>query len=204
VLLHSLGEDSSTWTDVAQALAVDRPVIAFDLPGHGDAGPRSAYSFEQIRNEVSAAIEALELDQLSIVGHSLGGMLGYLIAAQRPAWLAGLVLEEAPPPLPLDPPRPPPDRPEAELDFDWAALVALYRERNEPDPAWWRQLGDIEVPTLVLAGGEESHIDQDQMARMAERIPDATVMTIGGGHHVHTTRPDDFVVAVNRFLTVCS
>ena len=200
VLLHSLGEDSSSWEPTAEALAHHQAVVAFDLPGHGATGRRPAYSFELIRDEVAAAIDEQQLGPVSIVGHSLGGMIGYLLAARRPSWLDRLVLEEAPPPLPLAPARPIPDRPDGELSFDWAALTALYGQRNDPDPAWWDTLAAIEVPTLVIAGGPDSHVDQADLARMADQIPASRLLTLGGGHNVHTTRPDQFVATVTQFL----
>lgn len=200
VLLHALGEEAGAWKDVGSVLALDRPVYAFDCRGHGASDHTPDYSFELLRDDVAGAVETLGLHQVSIVGHSLGGMVAYLLAAKRPAWLTRLVLEDAPAPLPVVPPRPTPRRPSADLPFDWQALVELYRQRDQPDPQWWAALDQIEVPTLAIGGGTTSHVDEDQLADMARRIPSCALTTIDAGHHIHQNRPDEFLAVVRPFL----
>ncbi|HTF12502.1 MAG TPA: alpha/beta hydrolase, partial [Asanoa sp.] len=77
-----------------------------------------------------------------------------------------------------------------------AVLGAL----NAPDPQWWDDLAGIPVPVLVLAGGPESFLPQDAMARMAARIPAGELATIAAGHLVHPNEPDAFADAVETFL----
>jgi esterase len=63
------------------------------------------------------------------------------------------------------------------------------------------QLADIGCPTLVIAGGSTSHVPQDLLARAAELIPDARLVTLeGAGHTVHRTQPERFVAEVRAFL----
>jgi 3-oxoadipate enol-lactonase len=45
-----------------------------------------------------------------------------------------------------------------------------------------------------------SHVDQDQLAEMATRIPDCELVTIPAGHLVHAARPAEFAAAVTAFL----
>lgn len=57
------------------------------------------------------------------------------------------------------------------------------------------------APTLVIAGGEDSHIPQAHLAELAERLPDARLVTVeGAGHLVHEERPGEFLAAVISFL----
>jgi 3-oxoadipate enol-lactonase len=56
------------------------------------------------------------------------------------------------------------------------------------------------VPTLIIAGGQDSHVDQDRLAEMAALIPDCRLVTIPAGHSVHAVQPDLFIAAVTEFL----
>jgi 3-oxoadipate enol-lactonase len=79
-------------------------------------------------------------------------------------------------------------------------IVAILREFDEPDPTWWERAAAIQVPTLIIAGGQDSHVPQDQVVALAQRIPDCRLLTIPVGHRVHSTVPDDFTAAVAGFL----
>lgn len=200
ILLHSLGEDAATWERVAQELASTHQVLGIDLRGHGDSDRAAEYSLELMRDDVLGVLDHLELTEVCIVGHSLGGMVGYLMAISGDPRVTRLVLEEAPPPLPIVPPRPIPDDPGGEHGFDWKALTDLYRQRNHPDPRWWDALKNLTIPVLVIAGGPASHIDQPQLHDMAERMPNASFVTIDAGHDVHSRKPSEFITAMVDFL----
>jgi pimeloyl-ACP methyl ester carboxylesterase len=94
----------------------------------------------------------------------------------------------------------PEDRDESE-PYDWAMVAAVYRQRNDPDPAYWDRLRAITAPTLIVAGGAASQLPQEEMARMASLIPDCRLVTIEAGHLVHEDRPEEFAAAVDAFVT---
>jgi pimeloyl-ACP methyl ester carboxylesterase len=56
------------------------------------------------------------------------------------------------------------------------------------------------MPTLVIAGGPTSGVPQDRVAALAERIPDARLVTVDAGHLVHENRPEEFLALVEPFL----
>ncbi|MER5750562.1 alpha/beta hydrolase [Streptomyces sp. NPDC002088] len=58
----------------------------------------------------------------------------------------------------------------------------------------------VTAPTMVVAGGPESRLPQDEIAAMAARFPAGRLVTIPAGHLVHTTRPGEFCAAVEEFL----
>jgi len=177
-------------------------VYALDFRGHGESERTPSYSLEVMRDDVVGVLDTFHLDEVWIVGHSLGGMVGYLIASMRRPELTRLVLEEAPPPLPIVPAREIPEDPGEDFGFDWNVISDLYAQRNHPDPSWWEDLKRIDIPVLVLAGGESSHVDQDEMRDMADWIPNATLVTIEAGHNIHEARPGDFMNVVSEFLGV--
>jgi pimeloyl-ACP methyl ester carboxylesterase len=206
VLLHGLGGDRSTWAEVAPALATGRRVHALDLRGHGNSDRPGRYSFELMRDDVVAFIDALDVRGVALVGHSMGGVVAWLVARQRQAGLSHLVVEDSPPPrvgMPAVPLRDRPRenvRPHETVGFDWRAVEAIVGQLNNPDPAWWIDAAAITTPTLVIAGGPASHVPQDLLLRISAALPDGRLVTIPAGHHIHRTRPADFLAVVNDFL----
>jgi len=77
VLLHGGSQNAHTWDTVA--LALDRPLVAIDLPGHGhsDGGIAMAEGGNAVINtatDVSAVIRELAPSAAAVVGMSFGGL----------------------------------------------------------------------------------------------------------------------------------
>ena len=76
VLLHGGGQNAHTWDTVA--LALDRPLVAIDLAGHGHSDPipdGEAVDHASGARDVAAAIRALAPDARVVTGMSLGGLI---------------------------------------------------------------------------------------------------------------------------------
>jgi 3-oxoadipate enol-lactonase len=198
VLLHALGEDGTGWDRVAADLASSWRVYVPDLRGHGRSDHPGTYSYELMRDDVIGLMDALGLDRVTLIGHSMGGVVAYLIAQDHPRRVERLVVEDCAPPFRQR--RVVPERPDGPLPFDWAALEAVYARFNDPDQARWERAGEITASTLIVAGGPDSHLPQEKLAEIAARIPDCRMVTIEAGHFVHNTRPEDFLTAVRDFL----
>lgn len=199
VLLHGLTRRASTWDEVGRRFAAHFRVYAVDMRGHGESDRPGDYSFERMAEDVSGLLDQLGLERINLLGHSMGGTVAYLIAEQQPGRIAKLVLEDTPPPSPIG--RAVPQRPPQEpAEFDWAVVPGIFRQLNEPDPAWWDRLAEITAPTLIVSGGATSHVPQDQVAEAAARIPDAIVREIPAGHQIHEGRPEEFAEVVLGFL----
>ena len=194
VLLHALGLSGDDWEGTAQRLAPDHRVLAPDMRGHRRSDWPGAYSFESMRNDVLGLGEALDLDHVTLVGHSMGGVVAWLVAQRRPTWLSRLVIEDVPVPS-AGVPVPLGSRPDGTLRFDWAVIAAIVAQLNAPDPAWWQGLSRIEVPTVVLRGGPTSHVPQDKILACAAAVSGAEVVDIPVGHHIHRNAPDEFLAA---------
>src|SRR5215472_14345725 len=83
ILIHGFGGDLDNWLFNIDALAEDATVYALDLPGHGQsvktiAEPTAA----GVAKTVLAFAAALGLDQLHLIGHSLGGAVAIEAARQ--------------------------------------------------------------------------------------------------------------------------
>ncbi|GAB2781650.1 alpha/beta fold hydrolase [Streptomyces daliensis] len=203
VLLHCLGEDGEDWRGplVAQ-LAASHPLYALDLRGHGRSEWPGEYGLEQVRDDVLGFLDALALERVVLIGHSYGSVVAYLLAQHHPERVERLVLEETGALRRPDSPLEVPEAPVGDARFDWEVKTQFVRQRNAPDPAWWERLDAITAPTLLIGGGPSSHLPQEDLVAMAERIPEARLVTIeDGGHLVHEDRPKEFTSAVLTFLT---
>src|SRR3954471_19256005 len=85
LLLHGIGNNCQTWTGVIDQLAESHTVIAPDLLGHGDSDkPRGDYSIAAYANGMRDLMSVLDIEQATVVGHSLGGGLALQFAYQFP------------------------------------------------------------------------------------------------------------------------
>src|ERR1700727_4054267 len=74
LLIHGIGDNSTTWNTVQAKLAQRFTVIAPDLLGHGKSDkPRADYSAAAYANGMRDLLSVLDIERVTIVGHSLGG-----------------------------------------------------------------------------------------------------------------------------------
>ena len=92
LLLHGFASSLFTWKDVLPELAKSHDVIALDLPGHGGSDIPRELTPELFARVVPAALDALGVPRVSLVGNSLGGALSIAVAARTPARVDRLVL----------------------------------------------------------------------------------------------------------------
>ena len=97
VLIHGGAQNAHTWDTVA--LALDRPLVAVDLPGHGHSDHRDDGPFGPRENavDVAVAIRALAPNAAMVVGMSLGGLTSIALAAHAPDLVRKLVLVDVTP-----------------------------------------------------------------------------------------------------------
>jgi 3-oxoadipate enol-lactonase len=198
VLVHGLGDGAGDWNGVAPAFAWHRRVYAPDLRGHGRSGRPGDYSVELMEADLLGFLDALGLDRVDLIGHSMGGLVGYLLAGDHPGRVGRLILEDVAALRPRE--RGALERPEGDLPFDWEMVLAIRGQIDNPDPAWLERLGRITARTLVIGGGADSHVPQDWVADLARQIPGARLETIEAGHQIHDAEPDAFTRAALTFL----
>jgi esterase len=75
----------------------DHRVVALDQRGHGESAWADIYTAEAMADDAIAVIEELDLAPVRLVGHSMGGMVGMLVAARRPELVERLVLVDISP-----------------------------------------------------------------------------------------------------------
>ena len=93
LLIHGIGDSSDTWRPVLDALARHHTVIAPDLLGHGRSEkPRADYTIAGFANGMRDLLTLLDVDRVTVVGHSLGGGVAAQFAYQYPERCDRLVL----------------------------------------------------------------------------------------------------------------
>jgi pimeloyl-ACP methyl ester carboxylesterase len=93
LLIHGIGDNSGTWLKVIPELARRHTVIAPDLLGHGEsAKPRADYAVAAYACGMRDLLSVLDVDRVTVVGHSLGGGVAMQFAYQFPERCERLVL----------------------------------------------------------------------------------------------------------------
>jgi pyruvate dehydrogenase E2 component (dihydrolipoamide acetyltransferase) len=93
LFLHGFGGDLGNWLFNLDALAEAVPVIALDLPGHGQSTPRlPGARLADLAGFVARFLDAIAVERVHLVGHSLGGAIAARLALDHPARVASLAL----------------------------------------------------------------------------------------------------------------
>lgn len=107
IALHGWLDNAASFLPLSKYMHSDRPFFAIDLPGHGlseHRAPSSSYHLLENIVDVIALIDALEnygLDasKVTLIGHSLGGIIASLVAASSPERIDQLILLDSMGPL---------------------------------------------------------------------------------------------------------
>ncbi|MGH9080239.1 MAG: alpha/beta fold hydrolase [Acidimicrobiales bacterium] len=98
LLLHGGGQNAHTWDTVA--LALDRPLVAVDLPGHGHSdwpGDSEVLNPAAMADDVARVAQKLAPDARLVVGMSLGGATSIALAGAHPEAVRKLALVDITP-----------------------------------------------------------------------------------------------------------
>ncbi len=92
LLIHGSGVSARYWVNQLRGLGGALPVIAVDLPGHGESDPMEHTTVEAYGEVVADFLDALDRGPVIAAGHSLGGAIALTLAVRRPDAVRGLVL----------------------------------------------------------------------------------------------------------------
>ena len=115
VLIHGFAASLGWWDQIAPDLAKDHTVVRLDLIGHGgSAAPSAGYTIEDQAQVVASVLDSLNLDRVTVIGHSMGGEVATALAEANPVRIARLILIDSPP----------------EADTKFTGLTELYLTRG--------------------------------------------------------------------------
>ncbi len=98
VFANSLGTDLRLWDELLPHLPEGFRIVRFDLRGHGlSECPDGPYAMDGLVGDVAGLIDALGCGPVTLVGLSIGGMIGQRLATLRPDLVRALVLSNTAP-----------------------------------------------------------------------------------------------------------
>ena len=93
VLLHGFMENITIWDDMLPHLSKDFTIIKIDLPGHGKSEIyQKILPVELMAEKVKEVIDSLNLGEINLLGHSLGGYVSLAFAEKFPEILESITL----------------------------------------------------------------------------------------------------------------
>ncbi|MCF4994875.1 alpha/beta fold hydrolase [Pseudomonas syringae] len=159
--------DQTMWAPQIAALSPHYRVIALDLWGHGDSGPmpQGTTSLDDIARQALALLDHLDIDRVTLIGLSVGGMWGARLALSAPQRVNGLVLMDTY--LGVEP--------EPTRQYYFSLFKQIEESGAIPEP-----LLDIVVPIFFRPGIDpQSPLYQDFRAKLAalpsERLRESIV-----------------------------
>lgn len=172
VFLHGIMGHAFEWDAAFDVLTERFQVIALDQRGHGRTEWARPYTVETLGDDVAAVVEALDLQGVTLVGHSMGGLAAIEAAWRHPGRFDRLVLVDIAP-----------GTVSAERAADLAAWLtdmgeAAYEGLDEP-MALWRASNPIAPEPLLrnyvaraLAGSDDDRLRWAyDAAGLADAVP---------------------------------
>ena len=92
LLVHCWSGDQTYWKLQVEHFSTGHKVVTVDLAGHGNSGDqRREWSIRAFAQDVVAVADHLDLNEVILVGHSMGGPVALEAACRMPARVSALV-----------------------------------------------------------------------------------------------------------------
>ncbi|MDF9744002.1 alpha/beta fold hydrolase [Natrinema salsiterrestre] len=97
VFVHGIPTWSFLWRDIVPAVAEDRRTIAPDMVGYGNSAMRDGFdrSIRAQEEMLAALLDDLDVEEIALVAHDIGGGVALRFAAHNPEMVDQLVLSNA-------------------------------------------------------------------------------------------------------------
>lgn len=204
-------------------------LIALDQRGHGLSDHPDDHGREAYIGDAAALVAHLGLGPVAVVGHSLGGITAYQLAAKRPELVSAVVVMD----FPAEYRAPVGDDQLLALPTHFPSMGAMldalafvdeprhFTESAVEEPEGWRFLwraeevhaakvavrgdwwGDftaVEQPLMVVRGGRSAVVPRRDAEEMVRRRPGTEVVTIDGHHDFYLTHQAELGATVREFL----
>jgi 3-oxoadipate enol-lactonase len=231
VLVHGFPLDHTIWEPLVPLLSPHARLILPDLRGHGRSpAPAGVYEMRMLADDLLALLDSLELERVTLVGHSMGGYAALAFARAYPNRLEGLGfvashaasdnLEQRANRLKLA-------RKVARVGVDFLAKDMSAKLTLKPDlveplrelmaktpkegvigalkgmadrPDSTEYLNSIVVPTVVVAGAEDPIIPLERSQTMVQLLGRAWLVEVPAAAHMPMMESPDKVASALREL----
>jgi pimeloyl-ACP methyl ester carboxylesterase len=232
-LLYLHGASGAAWLPFLQTLTARYDVIAPEHPGFGESDtPDWLDTIHDLAYFYLDVIEQLELDNVHLIGNSLGGWLAAEIAVRNTSRLASVTLCNAAglhvAGVPqsdsfmmsedqrlreffYDPKKAEemvarvmhPDR-EDKMLKNRATVARMSWQPRAHDPHLPKWLHRIDVPTLILWGEHDKSFPKEHAQAYHQAIAGSKLKFIAKcGHVPQIEKPDEFIAALEDFISAC-
>ncbi|WP_426361902.1 alpha/beta fold hydrolase [Streptomyces sp. E-08] len=223
--LHGHFGEGRTFAPLARELGDSWRIIALDQRGHGLSDRAPDFSRTGYVEDAAAVLEHLGIPGAVVLGHSLGGVNAYQLAARVPGLVDALIVEDIGAEVDgdlsfgLSWPRRTQTRAELLEQLGPSARHLMEAIREYPD-GWglafdpedmnasqqhldgdhWNDWLAGDCPALLIRGSRSAVLSAEHAKDMAARRPRTRLVELPAGHTVHETVPVEFAAAVSAFL----
>ncbi|SEM98086.1 alpha/beta fold hydrolase [Lihuaxuella thermophila] len=224
--LHGHMNEGRFVQGLADAIHHEYRVVALDQRGHGESERPTSYANDRYVDDALAWMDELGLQKAIILGHSLGGVVAYRLAAKQPRRVAAMIVEDVGAVVDSDlsfvaewPRRAPTREALCEamgrlgpphlysmrqyddgwgLPFEAEDMIISTRETNGDH---WSDWLATDLPALLLHGTRSVVLSCEHAEEMARRRPNTTLVHMDAGHAIYYDNLDAYVKAIRDFLT---
>ena len=140
LMLHGIGGGHLAFAPQVETLASSGyRAVAWDMPGYGHSAPIDPYTFKGLAARCIALIESLQSGSVTLLGHSMGGMVAQEVIARRPELVNKLVLCGTSPSF-------------GKPDGDWQSRFIAERTAPLDAGKTMAELAEVLVPQMVGPG----------------------------------------------------
>lgn len=140
LMLHGVGGGHLAFAPQVETLAsCGYRAVAWDMPGYGHSAPIEPYNFKGLAQSCIALIESLNCGHVTLLGHSMGGMVAQEVVARRPELVNKLILCATSPSF-------------GKPDADWQRSFIAQRTGPLDAGKSMAELAEVLVPRMVGPG----------------------------------------------------
>lgn len=229
ILVHGAGATSANWPQAWQTAVstlADFPVYTLDLPGHGRSPLPGCQTVADYAAAVAHFVQALDLPQVVVVGHSMGAAIALTLGGQQPDWLAGLLLIGGGAHMPVNPAMLDGLQNNREATIDLITKFSWYKTADEADKRRNKdamlatdpivlyedfaacnqfdvrgKVAQITIPTLLVCGSDDKMMPPENSQYLAVHLPQAELAIIeNAGHYVMVEKEGEVTAVITDFL----
>lgn len=201
------------------------PIYSLDLPGHGQSSGQGSTTVDGYADAVEGFIEALSLERVVVVGHSMGAAITLLIAVRQNPRLAGVALIGSASKLKVSPAildglqNSFEDTVDAIIKYSWFKDTgAFFKEKGRQrvletgskvvhgdyyacaDFDLTEQLINVNVPALIIASDHDRMVNMEDSEATAKALNASFVGLEDCGHFQHIEQTAKCAEALSDFL----
>ncbi len=224
VMVHGAGGNARRWDAQLPAVGRNHYAVAIDLPGHPPSEGRPCEQVFLYRSWLKEFIDELNLKNIVLVGHSMGGGIVADYTLMHPGEIKGLILVGTAARFNIPEERlrailaGPYDPASARNSFSSHASEKLIQQFAAENAAMDPQIRytdlvacnryeekgieQILCPTLIIGGMDDTGTSPADAREMKERIPDSRLLLVeNASHYVMMEKPDIVNEAIVTFLS---